>query len=375
MKRKQRIPVLLAFCAVLVLASSCAARAERQAQRTQAAQQPPASNPAQPTQVAQQPPNSPSQPTQAAQQTPSSPPQPTQQAAQQPPSSPSQPLQSGTQTLQHGNYPRSYELHVPPSLPANQPVALVLVFHGGAGSGKSTERLTNFSAMADQQGFVVAYPDGVGRQWHDQPDTTPEAKAIDDVGFISALIDRLSQAFRIDSNRVYATGISNGAGLSYRLACELSGKIAAIGPVAGALGVTEVNQCHPDHAVAVIDFHGTGDPVINYNGGTVKLGKNPPVLLSTPDTIARWRQIDGCPAPGQAQALPHRDAADTTHVERQLSGSCRAGTAVDAYIIAGGGHTWPGGPQYLPERAVGKVNKDINATDLIWNFFAQHPKQ
>ncbi|MBA3945876.1 MAG: esterase [Herpetosiphonaceae bacterium] len=365
MKRKQSVLLVLVCCSVLILASSCAARAQRQARATEAEaaqQQPPASNAPQTTQAPQQPPAS-------------NAPQTTQAPQQPPASNPSQPLQSGTQTLQHNNYNRSYELHVPPSLPANQPVALVLVFHGGAGSGKTTERLTNFSAMADKQGFVVVYPDGVGREWHDQPDTTPEAKAIDDVGFVSALIDRLSQAFRIDPNRVYSTGISNGAGLSYRLACELSGKIAAIGPVAGALGVTEAAQCHPDHPVAVIDFHGTGDPIIDYNGGAVKAGRNPPVLLSTPDTVARWRQIDGCPAPGQTQTLAHHDAADTTRLKQQLTGPCKAGTAVNAYTIVDGGHTWPGGSQYLPVARVGRVNKDINATDAIWNFFAQHPRQ
>ncbi|MBA3943734.1 MAG: hypothetical protein H0X37_04140 [Herpetosiphonaceae bacterium] len=279
---------------------------------------------------------------------------------------------SGTYSLQHGNYLRTYVLHVPPSLPVGQSVPLVLVFHGAGGSGKSTEGLTNFSAMADQQGFVVAYPDGVGHVWRAKPETTPEDLAVDDLGFTSALIDQLSQAFQIDPNRIFASGISNGAGFSYRLACEMSSRISAIGPVAGAITGTEAAQCHPDHPVAVIDFHGTADPIINYNGGVPSIGKSSAPLLSTPDTVALWRQIDGCPATVQNQAQPHLDPADTTSVDEQSDGPCLAGTAVNAYAIIGGGHTWPGGPQYAPVSSIGKTTHDINATSLIWSFFASH---
>ncbi|MBA3944881.1 MAG: esterase [Herpetosiphonaceae bacterium] len=283
--------------------------------------------------------------------------------------------QSGVHTLQHGTYLRTYELHVPPSLPANRPVPLVLVFHGGSGQGKSTEGLTGFNQTADKQGFIVAYPDGVGRRWRDQPELTPDDKAVDDVGFASALIDQISHTFQIAPNRIYSTGISNGAGFSYRLACELSDKIAAIGPVAGAIGVEEVSHCNPPHPVAVIDFHGTADPIIHYTGGVVTMGKNAPTLLSTPDTVARWRQIDGCPPPGPTETLPRINTADTTSVDRQLTGPCRDDTAVDAYTINGGGHTWPSGPQYMPAFVVGKVSRQIIATDLIWDFFSRHPKQ
>ncbi len=283
--------------------------------------------------------------------------------------------QSGVHTLQHGSYLRTYYLHVPPSLPTNRSVPLVLAFHGGGGQGKSTEGLTGFSKIADQQGFIVVYPDGVNRQWRDQRESTAVDKAVDDVGFASALIDQLSQTFQIDPNRIYSTGISNGAGFSYRLACELSGKIAAIGPVAGAMGVQAASLCKPTHPVAVIDFHGTADPIIHYTGGVVTVGKNASLLLSTPDTVARWRQIDGCPPPGSAQGLPRSNTSDTTTVDRQLTGPCASGTAVDAYTINGGGHTWPGGPQYLPTFVVGKVSHQLIATDLIWDFFVRHPKQ
>ncbi len=283
-------------------------------------------------------------------------------------------MQNGSHTLQHGTYQRSYYLHVPPSLPPNQPLSLVLVFHGGGGQGKGMEGISGFSALADKQGFIVAYPDGVGHRWRTYPEATPEHKAVDDVGFTSALIDQLSQMFQIAPERIYAAGISNGAAFSFRLACELSSRIAAIGTVAGALSGLEASHCKPDHAVAVIDFHGTADPIIRYDGGVVRGAENAEPLLSTPDTITHWRQIDGCPSVDQRVALPHSTSADTTSVEEQASEACKGGTAVVAYTINDGGHTWPGGPQYLPVVLIGKTNRDIMATDLIWDFFRRHPR-
>ncbi len=282
--------------------------------------------------------------------------------------------QNGDQTIQVGDVQRTYYLHVPSSYDGTKPVPLVLVFHGGGGNGKGMEGFTGFSALADGKSFIVAYPDGIDHRWRSQPETTPEDQKVNDVGFVSTLIDHLSQTFNIDPKRVYAAGMSNGGVFAYRLACEISGKIAAIASVAGAMSANEASRCNPDQPVAIIAFHGTDDPIIHYQGGTVRSLSNSEDVLSVPDTIARWRRIDGCSATVQAEAVPHVNSADQTHVEREGPSNCEKGAPVELYTIAGGGHTWPGAFQYLPEGLIGKMNKDVSATELIWDFFMHHAK-
>lgn len=185
---------------------------------------------------------------------------------------------------------------------------------------------------------------------------------VDDVGFIRALIAELQKQYNIDTKRIYATGLSNGAILSYRLACEASDLFAAIGPVAGTQNYAE---CHPAEAVSVIHFHGTEDTHLPYGGGSGEDSLTGVSFQSVDESIRFWLQVDQCtPAP---QTETFED------IQHDVYSGCVGGTSIELYTILGGKHAWPGSA--LPGWAGGdEPTQTISATRLMWEFFASHPK-
>jgi polyhydroxybutyrate depolymerase len=279
------------------------------------------------------------------------------------------------ETIQSGGRQRTYHVHLPPGAQAGAPRPLVLVFHGRGGTGAGAARLYGFNQLADARGFVVAYPDGVDRGWNDGRGMTgtPSSTAlVDDVGFVSALIDHLVTAFHADPRRVYAAGHSNGGIFSHRLACELSGKIAAIAPVAGTIAESQAQHCAPGGPVSVVEWHGTDDRFVPYGGGEVGRRAERSRVLSVDETIALWARLNGCPAAVQQSTLAPIDPADTTRVRRSTRGPCGQGSEVALYTIEGGGHGWPG-TQRL--RVLGPTTHQIDATQTIWEFFERHPRR
>ncbi len=266
--------------------------------------------------------------------------------------------------LKVDNLRRNYRLHIPHSYDSRQPTPLVLAFHGRLGTGKQMEKLTNLSDLADKQGFIVVYPNGVGRSWNAGHGTgEAEAKGVDDVKFTVMLIDSLSQTLNIDRNRVYATGFSNGAVFVHRLACELSEKIAAVAAVAGTFAPQIGRNCHPKRPVAVLQIHGTADPIVPWEGGFTKGGG---LVESVAATIAGWVVRDACAAKPEVVDMGGG-------VIRESYSLCRKGAMVRLYRIDGGGHTWPGGYQFLPKKAIGETNRSWDASQAIWDFFMKHP--
>jgi polyhydroxybutyrate depolymerase len=170
----------------------------------------------------------------------------------------------------------------------NTATPLVFALHGGGGTGKKMNRLTDFNRLSDQHGFIVIYPDAVEKHWNDGrglTDYRAQRENIDDVGFISNLIDVIAGDYAIDRKRVYVTGASNGAMMSFRLACELTDKITAIAPVIGALGENISEKCTPSKPIPVFIIGGTGDPLVPWNGGHVHLfRKKLGSVLSFPET-------------------------------------------------------------------------------------------
>ena len=282
------------------------------------------------------------------------------------------------QTVKVGQESRTYYLHVPPRLPEDKPAALVLMFHGGGGTPAFAERESRFSELADREGFLVAYPEGIGRSWNDGRDIRTESaqRKSDDVGFVAALIDDVAQDHRIDAKRVFATGISNGAMFSHCLAMNLSPRIAAIAPVAGGLAESSRERFHPEMPVSVLILHSTGDPLVPYHGGDIVLpgGFKRAGIIDTDETVRKWVDHDGCRREPVVEDLPDSDPADGSRVRKFTYPKGKDGTEVVLYRIEGGGHTWPGGLQYLPAKLIGRVCRDIDGTRVIWDFFKTHPK-
>ncbi len=285
-----------------------------------------------------------------------------------------------TRTIMVDSLQRTYRIHIPPQLPENLSPALVFVLHGGGGTGEGMERsltLGGFDTLADQYHFIVVYPDGIGKAWNDgRKNMTDEAhqQNIDDVGFFSLLIDNLTQEFNIDARQVFVTGISNGAMMSYRLGFELPEKIAAIAPVAGAIPTDLLPVNMSTEPVSVCAISGTKDPLVPWNGGVVYPRKPRGTVISVNDSVQIWMRHDGCfPVPYSVD-LPNIVLWDLTRVHEDLYQHGVNNSEVVLYTIINGGHTWPGGQQYLPKVLVGRTCRDIDANTVIWNFFLTHPK-
>lgn len=248
-------------------------------------------------------------------------------------------------TIWHDGLQRTYRLHLPSNYSPDSLYPLVINMHGLGSNAWEEEIYTEFNYVSDTGRFIVVYPNGIDNSWN-----VSSSSGTDDVGFISSLIDTLSNMYGVDLLRVYATGMSMGGFMSYRLACELSNRIAAIGSVTG---LQAFYPCSPSRPVPVIDFHGTADPVVPYIG------------VAT--TINNWVGYNGCPAEPVITDLPDIDTTDNSTVTVSYYGICNDSSEVLLYTINGGEHTWPGAPILI-----GITNHDIKASNEIWAFFKKY---
>ncbi len=231
--------------------------------------------------------------------------------------------------IESGGQPRRYLLHVPATYNPEEPSALVLVFHGAGIGAERFAGYSRFSSMADREGFLIVYPEGIDEVWNPSPGSR-------DVQFVSDLIDHLQMRCRVDPNRIYASGHSNGGGMVDRLACELADRIAAIGTISGAYQSSR--NCSPARPVPVFAIHGTADTIIPYEG--------------IPAWASAWAERNGCdPEPVE---IPHNVLIG----EKKWS-NCRDGADVVLYTIVDLGHDW--------------THDLINFGQTIWDFFEQHP--
>jgi polyhydroxybutyrate depolymerase len=273
-----------------------------------------------------------------------------------------------TGTLDIDGTQRTYRVYRPANLSGSAP--LVLILHGAAGTGQQAEDSYGWDAQADSGRFLAVFPDGVRRTWNVDPDCCGEAAAqdVDDVGFLTALVG--SFAPLVDKTRIYATGISNGAMMSYRLACDTR-IFAAIAPVSG----TMINKCADPAPLSIIAIHGTADRTIPYSGGPGKrdnqgAGARLPAKIdgpAIPSLMATWRKVDGCPTPENATA-----GSVTTS-----TATCPGNRAIELVTITGAGHQWPGGREApVAQKLLGldPPSTALPATPTIWRFFAAHPK-
>jgi len=278
-------------------------------------------------------------------------------------------------SLKVGGVERTYRLHVPPAYDGVRPLPLLLLFHGGGGQGAGMARLSGMNQVADRNGFLVAYPDGLNRHWNDGRSVV---RGADDDAFVRALIDDLSSRYKVDPRRIYATGISNGGFFSEHLVCAMPDRIAAAAMVAATMSVEQYSGCRPGRAVPVLFILGVEDPLVPWQGGTIGLKRGPIRQLlkdrgkavSAAQSVAYWVKNNGCSPVPAVSVLPDADPRDGTRIRKEAYQSTPGGAPVVLYAIDGGGHCWPGGRQYLPERIIGRTSRDINASEVIWEFFA-----
>jgi polyhydroxybutyrate depolymerase len=273
-------------------------------------------------------------------------------------------------SLSFGSLARTYQGHLPSSYDGVRLLPLVLALHGHGGDGQGMLRLTHLNTIADRHGFIVVYPDGYQKSWADGRGVTSADQAgVDDVGFLAALIDALAGQFKVDRSRVYVTGISNGGFMSERLACDLATKIAGVAAVAATMPMDLAARCAPARPVPFLLMQGTADPLVPAQGGAIRLDRG--TVLSASATMQTWVKFDGCQGAPLTGSEPDT-ANDGTRVSYQTYSTCQDKSAVALYLVAGGGHTWPGGLQYLPQAVVGKTSRDIDAGEVIWGFFQPH---
>jgi polyhydroxybutyrate depolymerase len=261
-------------------------------------------------------------------------------------------------TINIGGVERSYVYQIPQNLRRAAP--LLLVFHGGLGTGRGMAGLSKFAALADEKGFIAVFPDGLNRQWNDGRGLSET----DDMAFLAALIDLFVARNNADPRRVYATGISNGGMMSFRIACELPKRIAAIGVIAANLPRALAERCSSGPPVPVMIIDGTEDKLMPWAGGEI-VGERGAVLSATATAQTFTLRI-GSPVE-TVEPLPSFANADPTRVKRHRwkTGS---GAEIVLYEVEGGGHTWPGGAQYLPEAVIGRTSRQIDASREIIEF-------
>lgn len=291
-------------------------------------------------------------------------------------------------TFSHQGVQRAYLLYLPPAEADAGPLPLVLALHGGGGSAKKWAAYTQggFERLADAAPFFLAYPEGLQGQWNDGREikqSYAHRNRVDDLGFLSSLIEYLCNTLPVDRNRVFVTGASNGGMMTLVLAARHAEQIAAIAPVIASIPERVAAELAPSEPVSVLIINGKEDPLVPWQGGAVRIGRQTrDQVVSTEQTAAFWRHVNGCRPEGDTTALPDLDPKDNTRAFQTVYRGGRAGAEVWLIGIEGGGHTWPsrmearGRPllKAVLSGFVGRKCRDFDATDVIWEFFRTHPK-
>jgi polyhydroxybutyrate depolymerase len=285
---------------------------------------------------------------------------------------------------------RTYSLHIPPCYSGDDPLPLILILHGHPTNGKWMQSVTELNEKADKEGFIAVYPDGeipplpifllslflgIRGCWWNAWDYNNFNK-VDDVDYIRVLIKNLQKNININPSRIYITGISGGALMTYRLGAELSDIIAAIAPVAGSVGGSWVDWFQhsgqyiitkPSNPLPVIVFHGLKDQNVPYEGGWIESKIGPFSFsvnyLSVNESVSFWVEHNNC------NPIPMIDTSESGNIIKQTNANGTDGSEVVLYTVVNGGHEWFGGPEAFWPPC------EISATDLMWDFFEAHPKQ
>lgn len=274
-------------------------------------------------------------------------------------------------TIETSGGQRCFLLYIPETPEANQPLPLIINLHGFSSNPHGQQFFSNLNSAAGNSSAVVVYPQGTGfpQRWNADPSFS--RGGADDVGFIRELIDHLTTQLRIDRQRIFVSGFSNGGAMTLRLACELSDQIAAISTVSAPVS-SALLACQPERPVALIAFHGTRDPIVPYAGRGrdewvlpfFRQGHMPtPTLTATELWVEQWAAYNLC-------SLPPSQQSQGDAIERVHYSDCSQDAEVILYTVVDGGHTWPGG---RPIPFVGMTSRDLSASELMVTFFMEHP--
>ena len=286
---------------------------------------------------------------------------------------PAPPLEPGdhVRTLEVDKLTRSYRVHVPSTYKPGKPMPVVLALHGATMTAKAMEVLTGLDKKADEAGFIVVYPTGTGPTpflltWN-SGGFAPylSTNKPNDVRFIAKVLDDVEDVLSVDTKRVFATGISNGAMMCYRLANEMSDRIAAIAPVSGTIAI---DKYQPKRRVPVLHIHGTADNLVPYDGPTKSI-ELVMEFQSVADTIATCVKVNGAAEEAKVFELP--TTRDNCKCKRLVYEAGAGGAEVVLYVVGSGGHTWPGRP--FGGGFLGRYTMNFQADDVIWEFFRRHP--
>ncbi len=273
-------------------------------------------------------------------------------------------------SFEYGGWMRTYKVHIPPSYKTTMPAPLILSFHGGGGdSGRmAIDKYYNLISKSNEEGFIVAFPNGVSKVKSGKRATWNAGSCcgyardnkVDDVGFVEAMLEDIDGKYSINSNKVYAIGFSNGGMFSYRLACELTDRFAAIASVAGT---ENCDNCAPSKAISVMHIHAKDDGYVLFDGGSGDVFKDKSKVTNftpVPETISRWVRRNDC------DSSPRR-VLEKEGVYCDLYSGCADNVRVMLCVTETGGHSWPGGQK--PREKADTPSNAISAVDEIWEFF------
>ena len=267
------------------------------------------------------------------------------------------------ETFEFEGTTRMHKVYLPANFSDNSP--LVLNLHGYTSNAFQQVFYTNMNAVAEENDFVVVFPDGTTDQygitfWNSEI----LGESVNDLGYLEALIDSMILNYNIDPNRVYMCGMSNGGFMSYYSACELSDRIAAIASVTGTMNNAILDNCNPERAVPVLEIHGTADGTVPYNGASSTGSFQ--TMMPIEEVVDFWVNHNNCTLESELELedISTSDMSTVTHFKYTGGDN---GSSVEHYRINEGGHTWPGSIIPLPS-----TNHDIIASEVIWDFFKQY---
>jgi polyhydroxybutyrate depolymerase len=274
--------------------------------------------------------------------------------------------------LQYDGGAREYQLYIPSSYDMTESSPLLIALHGRTSTGQRMADLTSFNSRADKYGFAVVYPQGIRKQWNYLHGIAGFKEQPNDSEFLLDIVAAVSDRYNIDSNRIYVTGISNGGFMAQRLACYAPDKFAAFASVAAGGYAAMPIECVNNGPVNMLYIHGTADEKVPWKGLAVTDGNGNQqlVTMSITNSVKFWANRNQCSLDVVSKDLPRKGNSPGTRVKTLSSDDCMGNAGVVLYAIIGGGHNWPGVAGFIPPSIAGRVNMDIHASDVIWEFFS-----